>query len=113
VRDAYRLALVRGVHTVIYVVMASSVFAVFYAGVVGARGPWLWAALGLVAIETVVFVGSGMKCPMTVMATKSGAKPGADTFFPERITRHTLAFFGPLIVISIALLAARWFGILH
>ncbi|MEJ0059397.1 MAG: hypothetical protein WDM79_07430 [Terricaulis sp.] len=111
--DARRLALVRAAHTVIYVVMASSVFAVFYAGVFGASGPWLWTALGLVAIETVVFVSSGMKCPMTAMATKAGAKPGADTFFPERITRHTLAFFGPLIGVSIALLAARWLGILH
>lgn len=111
--DAARLALVRGVHTAIYVVMAGAVFAVFYAGLTGAHGPWLSAALALVAIEVVVFVGAGMKCPLTAIATRYGASPGADTFLPERLTRHTLAFFGPLIGVSLLLLSARWFGLLH
>jgi hypothetical protein len=110
--DAQRLVLVRAVHTAIYVVMAGSVFALLYAGLFGARGAWLWGALALAGVETVIFVGSGMKCPMTAMAEKYGAKAGADTFMPERITRHTLRFFGPLLVISLLLLAARWSGIL-
>ena len=111
--DAMRLGLVRGVHTAIYLVMASSVFAVFYAGLVGAYGPWLFAALGLVGIEVVVFTASGMKCPLTAMALKYGAAAGADTFLPERLTRYTLAFFGPLIAVSLILLLVRWMGALH
>lgn len=111
--DAQRLTLVRAVHTAIYLVMASSVFAVFYAGVSGARGPWLWVALALVGVETAVFAGAGMKCPLTTIATKYGAKAGADTFFPEAMTRHTLTFFAPLIALSLILLAARWLGALH
>lgn len=111
--DAQRLALVRGVHTAIYVVMAGSVFAVLYAGVFGAHGHWLWVAVGLVIIETLVFVASGMKCPLTAIATKYGAKPGADTFMPERFTRHTLTIFGPLIVIGLALVIARQLGVLR
>jgi hypothetical protein len=107
-----RLALVRAVHTVIYVVMASSVFAVLNAGASGARGAWLWGSLALVGIEVAIFVGSGMKCPLTNVAEKYGAPSGADTYFPVSITRHTLAFFGPLIVIGVALLAARWSGVL-
>ena len=108
-----RLTLVRGVHTAIYVVMACSVFAVFYAALVGARGQWLFVALALVAIEVVIFVASGMKCPLTAIAAKYGATHGADTFLPERITRHTLKFFGPLIGISLLLITARWSGVLH
>lgn len=108
-----RLNLVRGVHTAIYAVMACSVFAVFYAGLAGARGQWLFVALALVAIEVLVFVASGMKCPLTAVAMKYGAKPGADTFLPERVTRHTLAFFGPLIAFSLLLIVARWSGLLR
>lgn len=111
--DALRLTLVRGVHTATYVVMACSVFAVFYAGVVGASGQWLLAALTLVAIEVVIFVASGMKCPLTALAVKHGAEPGADTFLPERLTRHTLTFFGPLIAFSLLPIAARWSGLLR
>ena len=40
------LAVIRTVHTVIYVVMASCVFLVLYAGITGAHGAWLWAAGG-------------------------------------------------------------------
>ena len=109
--DVHRLALVRGAHTAIYFVMASSVCAIVYAGIVGANRPWLLVALGLVAVEVAVFVGSGMKCPLTAFATKYGAAPGADTFLPERLTRHTLHVFGPLIVIGVLLLMARWFGL--
>lgn len=110
--DAQRLAPVRTVHTIIYIVMAGSILALFYAGVSGASGSWLWFALGMTAIEVAVFVGSGMKCPLTAIATRHGAKPGQDTFFPEAITRHTLAFFGPLLAISLVLLAVRWSGVL-
>jgi len=107
--DARRLAIVRAVHTAIYLVMASAVFVVLYGGVTGAHGPWLWAAAGLAALESLVFAGSGMKCPLTAVALKYGAgRDGLfDTFLPERITRHTLQVFGPLMALGFALLAAR------
>jgi hypothetical protein len=107
---ARRLTLVRAVHTAIYVVMASCVFIVLYAGMTGGRGAWLWVAVGLVGVESLVFAGSGMKCPLTAVATKYGAAADglSDTFLPERITRHTLRVFGPLVLLGFALLAARW-----
>ncbi len=49
---------------------------------------------------------------MTAMVTRLG-KAGSgisDTFFPERITRHTLRVFGPLIVLAFILLALRGLG---
>ncbi|CAN5147937.1 hypothetical protein BH11PSE2_BH11PSE2_17920 [soil metagenome] len=112
--DAERLRIVRALHTAIYLVMASASFALLYAGVTGAHGPWLWWVAGLVAAESVVFIGSGFKCPLTAIAVKNGAtRQGvADTFLPERMTRHTFHYFGPLIVLAAALLAWRiwWFG---
>lgn len=108
--DAQALVLVRAAHTVIYVVMASAVFVVLYAAATGAQGWWLWTTLGLVVLESVVFVGNGMACPFTAWAVRYGAdKAGAwDTFFPERCTRHTLTVFGPLIAIGAAGLIIRW-----
>lgn len=107
--DAQRLTLVRSVHTTIYIVMASCVLVVLYAGVTGAQGAWLWLAVALVCGESLVFAVSGMKCPLTAIALKYGARHGAvfDTFLPERLTRHTLAVFGPLVVVGLGLVAAR------
>lgn len=104
-----RLTIVRGVHTTIYFVMVSAVFGVLYAGVTGAQGWWLWVALVLVGVECLVFLASGMKCPLTAIAIRYGeGKAGlADTFLPERITRHTFAVFGPLIAIGFALVIWR------
>ncbi|WP_395443418.1 hypothetical protein [Caulobacter sp. UC70_42] len=78
--------------------------------ITGARGPWLWVALGLTAIESAVFAACGFKCPLTAVAVKYGAaKDGPyDTFFPERCTRHTFRVFGPVILVGVALLAWRW-----
>ncbi len=110
--DPQRLTLVRIVHTTIYLVMASAVFVVLYAGVTGAHGAWLWVAAGLVGVESLVFAASGLKCPLTAIAMKYGAQAGKnelfDTFLPERITRHTFQVFGPLVVLGFVLLAARW-----
>ena len=104
------LTAVRAVHTTIYLVMATSTFVILYAGLTGASGAWLWVALGLVGVESAVFLGNGLKCPLTAVAVKYGAGNGAlfDTFLPERITRHTFHVFGPLILLAAALLALRW-----
>jgi len=111
---AQTLALVRFFHTAIYVVMAVSVFVLLYAGITGSSGWWLWTALALLAVESAVFLGNGLKCPLTALAVQYGAEKGYafDTFLPERATRYTFRFFGTLMVIGLALLALRWIGIL-
>ncbi len=100
----------RWVHTTIYIVVASCVLAVLYAGVTGAHGIWLGPAFALVCGESLVFAGSGMKCPLTALAVKYGAAHGAvfDTFLPERLTRHTLAVFGPMAIVGLGLVLIRW-----
>jgi hypothetical protein len=111
--DAQGLRLVRTGHTAIYVVMAGSTFLLLYAGVTGARGLWLSVALVLLAIEAVVFVGNGMTCPLTALASNYGAKRGEDTVLPERFTRHTFRFFGTVMAVGLLLLGARWLGLLR
>ena len=113
-KNAQRLALVRGVHTVIYIVMATSTLLLVYAGLTGAQGWWLWVALGLLAVETVVFAGNGIKCPLTALAVSYGAEKGYafDTFLPERATRHTFRIFGSLMSVGLVLLALRWLGVI-
>ena len=104
------LALVRGLHTAIYLVMVAAIFALLYAGITGAHGPWLGAAAVLVLLESLVFAAAGMKCPLTAIAVKLGAarEHPADTFLPEPCTRLTLKIFGPLLLVGLTLVAARW-----
>jgi hypothetical protein len=111
--QALVLGWIRAVHAAIYFVMPSASVAALYAGATGAHGAWLWVAGGLVAVETVVFTASGLRCPLTALAGGFGAtsRGVSDTFLPERITRHTFPVFAPLILVATVLLAARawWF----
>jgi hypothetical protein len=106
--DAQRLSAVRALHTAIYVVMSVGIFVILFAGVTGRRGLWLWVALGLLALETAVFGAGGMRCPLTGIVDRyaSGARV-ADTYFPERFTRHTLQVFGPLLAVGVTLVVLR------
>jgi hypothetical protein len=93
--------------------MAASTFVLVYAGVTGAEGIGLWIALALLSSETVVFIGNGLRCPLTALAVRYGAEKGYafDTFLPERATRYTFNFFGTIMVVGLGLLLLRWLGV--
>ena len=112
--DAQLLALVRTLHTAVYLVMVAAIFVLLYSGVTAYVGPWLWISLGLLAVESAVFLGNGLACPLTALAVRYGAVTGYafDTFLPERVTRHTFRFFGSLMALGLLLLAVRWTGVL-
>ena len=112
--DRQLLTLIRTIHTAIYLVMALSTFVLVYAGATGSQGTWLWLALVLLAVEVVVYVGNGMRCPLTALAVRYGAETGYvfDTFLPERATRYTFNFFGTVMVVGLGLLILRWVGLL-
>lgn len=106
--DAQRLSAVRALHTAIYVVMTAGIFVILYAGITGRRGPWLWVALALLALETMVFGACGMRCPLTSIVDRyAKGQQVSDTYFPERFTRHTLQVFGPVLALGVTLVAVR------
>jgi len=113
--EARGLLLVRWIHTIIYVVMVAAIGILLYAGITGHTGLWFWTALGLLAVESIVFFGNRMRCPLTALAVRYGAEKGYafDTLLPERVTRHTFRFFGTLTVLGLILMVLRWTGVLR
>lgn len=113
-KDTQALFLVRLFHTLIYFVMVAAIGGLLYAGIAGYSGTWLWFSLGLLDFESVVFVGNGMKCPLTAVAVRFGAEKGYafDTLLPERATRYTFRFFGTLMVAGLVLMVLRWTGVI-
>lgn len=107
--DAQILFLIRAVHTTIYIILAIAVVFLLVSAIFGYFGPLLLIALIVTGIEVIIFVASGMRCPLTGLAKKYGAEKGYvfDTFLPESITRYTFRFFGLLLVIGLLLLALR------
>ncbi len=93
-KKSNKLFLIKSFHTIIYIVMVAAIFYVLYAGIAKTYNVLLYVSLGLLAVESVVFVGNGMRCPLTKMAQDCGTDGGyvGDTFLPEKFTRYTFRF---------------------
>ena len=104
--DPKKLAIVKTVHTVIYLAMVAAIFYVLYASITKTYSALLYISLGLLAIEGIVFFGSGMKCPLTALAQHYGDPKGyvGDTLFPERLTKYTFRVFGTILLIGLIIL---------
>lgn len=114
-QDVRRLAIVRAVHTAVYAVMGIAAVALLFAGVTGARGMWLWISLALLSVEGLVFALNGMRCPLTTMAHRYGARHDSTfgTFAFDDLARRAF----PLLVLATAigtlLLVMRWFDVIR
>jgi len=109
------LAALRVTHMIVFVVMSTSAFVLLYAGLTGATGLWLWIAVGLLSVEVVGFVAGGLKCPLSTLAVRCGAKEGHafDPFLSERFTRHSFRFFGTVMALGTMLLALRYADVIR
>lgn len=109
-----RLTVVRIAHDAVYVVMSIATLAVLYAGLTGAQGRWLGLALALIVIEIAVFAGFGMRCPLAIIARRYGAETGHafEAWLSPRMSRVAFVAVDSVAAFGIALLAARWTGII-
>ncbi len=113
--DAGKLFLVRLVHTLIYLINACACFVVLYAGATGIIASLFWISVVLVAVEAVILIGNGLKCPLSAPAERYGARETDffyDTFLPERLTRYTFWFFSTVVLSGLALFALRGLGVI-
>jgi hypothetical protein len=102
------LALIRSVHTAIYIILAASVCLLFFAAITAYSSPLVIATAIAVAIEVVVFTANGFKCPLTGLAQKYGAEE-FDTVLPARITRLTFRVFGTMLALTGLIYIVRQF----
>lgn len=105
---------VRGLHTLIYVVMAGSTLTLMFVAITGRLYGALWITGPLLTVEVLVFVTAGLKCPLTGVVDRLSRKPGSvpDTYLPDWLTRRTLLIFGPVLPVALMLLVARASGII-
>lgn len=108
--DKTKLAIVKTVHTIIYVAMVVAIFYILYAGISKTYGNLLYISLVMLAIEGMVFFGNRMRCPLTDLAKKYGDPKGyvGDTFLPERFTKYTFRLFGTILVIGLIILLINY-----
>lgn len=98
----------KAAHTAIFGLVSTSVLYVFAAGVLGRPRRWTRAAIVIVGVESMVFVGNGRRCPLTGLAERLGAASGrvTDIFLPRWFADRIPQIYTPPLVIGV--LALLW-----
>jgi hypothetical protein len=88
-------------HTAAWLSIESCVVYVLGAGFAGRSDRRVAAAAAVVAGETLVFVASGFRCPLTGLAERYGAEKGSvtDIYLPRVLARNLPAIHAPLLVL--------------
>ena len=102
------LALVRAVHSGVFLVELTAILWLVIAGIVGRRDRTVGIAAGLVAAEGLVFLAGRGVCPLTPLAERLGARRGSvsDIFLPDPIAR-TIPIWSTALLATAAVLHLR------
>ncbi len=97
------LAVVKGIHTVIWALVEAAMFYLLASGVAGRSDRRAGAAAAIVGAETLVFLANGARCPLTGLAESLGAEHGSvtDIYLPGWLARSLPLIHVPLIAAAI------------
>jgi hypothetical protein len=99
------LTAVKTVHTLIWLLVESSVVYLLVAGLRGRSDRRAAFAAAVVAAETAVFLGNGARCPLTGVAESLGAESGGvtDIFLPKWFAHYLPVIHVPVLGLTIYL----------
>ncbi len=103
------LALIKILHTAVWVVMASATIYIFYAGVIGIFSIWLWISIGLLVLESLVLFVNKWFCPLTPMAMKytENREANFDIYLPEKLAKYNKQIFGTIFITGLLIVILR------
>ena len=104
-----RLRLIRALHTLAWA---------FFVACIGAIPLLAWSArfraalvvIGIVAVEVVVILVNGWRCPLTPVAARytDDRRPNFDIYLPEWLARYNKEIFGSLYGVGVVLTLVLW-----
>lgn len=103
--DERRLVAVKTIHTLVWLVVESSMLYVFVAGLRNRTDRRVAIAGAIVAGESLVFAANGFRCPLTTMAESLGSDDGSvtDIYLPSWFARNLPVIHVPFIVLAVVL----------
>ena len=104
-----KLFYIKLLHTIIWVFFVIVIFYLLYAGIFDKITIYTLIAILLVAIEGLVLLLFGWRCPLTVLGNKfsDDHEVGFDIFLPKWLAKHNKTIFGTLYGIGIVIVLLR------
>jgi hypothetical protein len=108
-RGVARLRLIKTVHTAAWAFFVVCIIAVPLLAWAG-RFALALLFIGIVAVEVVVIVVNGWRCPLTAVAARytDDRRPNFDIYLPEWLARYNKEIFGPLFGAGVLLTIVLW-----
>ena len=99
------LVAIKSVHTLIWLLVEAAVGYLLYAGVTGRSDRRAAAAGAVVVTESIVYLSSGARCPLTGLAESLGAESGSvtDIYLPEWLAGNLPVIHIPLVALVLFL----------
>ncbi|RPI06348.1 MAG: hypothetical protein EHM64_03255 [Ignavibacteriae bacterium] len=96
---------IKTIHTIIWVIMALSVFYIGYCVVLMNYTMLFYAALFLIGTESLVIVLNAWKCPLTGIARNYTDEQTAnfDIYLPETVARYNKEIFSAILFLILLL----------
>lgn len=105
-RKSFVLIIIKTIHTIVWVIMATASFYILYAGVIGVFDKILLVAIVLLVLETIVLMFNRWTCPLTPVAEKytNDRRDNFDIYLPLWLARHNKKIFGTIFVMGMTLI---------
>ena len=98
------IALVKWVHTLIFLYMGACVLNILYSGLTNRISRLTKVSLAMVTCEGLIFFGNGRRCPLTNLAESLGSGNGTvgDIFLPTWFAQRIPVISSTLVLIGVA-----------
>jgi hypothetical protein len=102
-----KLAIIKILHTVIWVFFNVVLFYLFYSVINNVITKWLWICIGIIVMEGLILLIFKGMCPLTLVAQKysDSTKYNFDIYLPNWLARYNKLiyslFFGLIIILLI------------
>jgi len=102
---------VKFVHSLVFGIVSLAIVYVWYAILTGMSGPLLTLAVAVILLESAIYIGNGLCCPLTHLAQQHGDTRGddfvADIFLPAWFVPLVPYVCGSLAFLGLFVLLAR------
>lgn len=101
-----KLALVKSLHSVIWVMFVTLIFYVLLSGITGNISLYSWLAVAAVCIEGLILIIFKGSCPLTGIARRysDSDKDNFDIYLPNWLARYNKHIFTTIFLIGLVLM---------
>ncbi|MDH3492439.1 MAG: hypothetical protein OEM82_02730 [Acidobacteriota bacterium] len=107
--DNFKLAIVKTIHTVIWIFFNVVLAYLFYAAYTNRVGFWFWMGVALIGLECLILLLNGWTCPLSPIARRytDSTSDNFDIYIPVWLAKHNKLIYTILVAILIAVYLVR------